>query len=49
MFERRTSDNLFVLGRLKDGVSDAQARAELETITSQLGARCGTASTQSSR
>ena len=35
--ERRTSDNLFVVGRLKPGVSDAQARAELETITAQLG------------
>ena len=35
--ERRTSDNLFVVGRLKPGVSEAQARAELETITAQLG------------
>ncbi|HEY4273568.1 MAG TPA: ABC transporter permease [Candidatus Udaeobacter sp.] len=35
--ERRASDNLFVIGRLKDGVSHAQARAELETITAQLG------------
>jgi macrolide transport system ATP-binding/permease protein len=35
--ERRTSDNLFLVGRLKPGVSEAQARAELETITAQLG------------
>ncbi|HYJ06802.1 MAG TPA: ABC transporter permease [Chthoniobacterales bacterium] len=35
--ERRTADNLFVVGRLKPGVTDAQARAELETINAQLG------------
>ena len=35
--ERSTSDNLFLVGRLKPGVSETQARAELETITAQLG------------
>ena len=35
--DRRAADNLFVVGRLKPGVSDAQARAELTTITAQLG------------
>ncbi|MFL6528270.1 MAG: ABC transporter permease [Chthoniobacterales bacterium] len=34
--DRRGSDNLFTLGRLKPGVSPAQAKAELETITAQL-------------
>lgn len=31
------ADNLFVVGRLKPGVSEAQARAELENITAQIG------------
>jgi predicted permease len=35
--ERRANDNLFVVGRLKPGVTEAQARAELDTITAQLG------------
>src|SRR3954447_13482600 len=34
--DRRGSDNLFTLGRLKPGVSPTQAKAELETITAQL-------------
>jgi predicted permease len=35
--QRRASDNLFVVGRLKPGVTEAQARAELNTLTAQLG------------
>ena len=34
--ERRTSDNMFVIGRLKPGVTTAQAEAELKTLTTQL-------------
>ncbi len=34
--EQRTSDNNFVVGRLKPGVSTAQAQAELLTLTAQL-------------
>jgi predicted permease len=34
--ESRTSDNSFVVGRLKPGVSTAQAQAELQTLTAQL-------------
>jgi predicted permease len=34
--ERRTSDNSFVVGRLKPGISEAQAEAELKTLTTQL-------------
>ena len=34
--EHRTSDNIFVVGRLKPGVSTAQAQAELQTLTAQL-------------
>jgi predicted permease len=34
--ERRGDDNLFVLGRLKPGVSRAQAEANLQAITLQL-------------
>ena len=35
--ERRTSDNMFCIGRLKAGVTFAQAQAELLNITAQLG------------
>jgi len=35
-FEERGDDNLFVLGRLKDGVSAGQAESALSTITQQL-------------
>ncbi|MGZ4983486.1 MAG: ABC transporter permease [Chthoniobacterales bacterium] len=35
--ERRDSNNMFTVGRLKPGVTLAQARAGLETITAQLG------------
>ncbi len=34
--DRRDSSNLFTVGRLKPGVTLAQAKAELETITAQL-------------
>ncbi|HEX8280959.1 MAG TPA: ABC transporter permease, partial [Chthoniobacterales bacterium] len=34
--ERRTSDNVFVVGRLKPGVTMAQAEAELKSLTAQL-------------
>ena len=34
--ERRDNSNLFTVGRLKPGVSEAQAKAELETITAQM-------------
>jgi macrolide transport system ATP-binding/permease protein len=34
--ESRESDNLFVVGRLKPGVTRAQAEAALQTITAQL-------------
>ena len=34
--ERRTSDNLFLVGHLKAGLSEAQAKAGLESITAQL-------------
>jgi macrolide transport system ATP-binding/permease protein len=34
--ERRDTDNLFMVGRLKDGVSAAQAEASLQTLTAQL-------------
>ena len=34
--ERRDSDNLFMIGRLKPGVSKAQAKAALDSITLQL-------------
>ena len=34
--DRRTSDNLFMVGRLKPGISEAQAQAELQTLTAQL-------------
>ena len=34
--ERRTSDNSFVVGRLKPGFTTAQAQAELQTLTAQL-------------
>ena len=34
--ERRMNDNEFVVGRLKPGVSTAQAQAELQTLTAQL-------------
>jgi hypothetical protein len=35
--ESRDSDNLFVVGRLKPGISRAQAASDLEAITLQLG------------
>jgi len=35
--ENRDSDNLFVVGRLKAGVSRAQAEAELRTLTAEMG------------
>ncbi len=34
--ERRDNSNLFTVGRLKPGVSEAQAKTELETITAQM-------------
>src|SRR4029450_6637002 len=34
--ERRDTNNLFTVGRLKPGVSFAQANAELETLTAKL-------------
>lgn len=34
--EKRDSNNLFTVGRLKPGVSFAEAKAELETLTAQL-------------
>jgi macrolide transport system ATP-binding/permease protein len=34
--DARDSDNLFVVGRLKPGISVAQAKSELETITLQM-------------
>ena len=34
--ERRTSDNMFTIGRLKPGVSMAQAQAQLQTLTAQM-------------
>jgi predicted permease len=34
--ERRTSDNSFVVGRLKPGISEKQAEAELKTLTAQM-------------
>jgi predicted permease len=34
--EKRDSNNLFTVGRLKPGMSFAQAKAELETLTAQL-------------
>src|SRR5437764_3095230 len=34
--DKRDSNNLFTVGRLKPGVSFAQAKAELETLTAQL-------------
>src|SRR4026209_2341440 len=34
--EKRDSNNLFTVGRLKPGISLAQAKAELETLTGQL-------------
>jgi predicted permease len=34
--DRRTDDNMFVVGRLKPGVTKAQAEAELKTLTAQL-------------
>jgi predicted permease len=34
--ERRDNSNLFTVGRLKPGVSEALAKAELETITAQM-------------
>ncbi|HVG29687.1 MAG TPA: ABC transporter permease [Pyrinomonadaceae bacterium] len=34
--ESRTDDNLFVVGRLKDGVTKAQAEAALAALTNQL-------------
>jgi predicted permease len=35
--EQRDSDNLFVVGRLKPGVTTAQAESALQAITQQLG------------
>jgi predicted permease len=35
--EHRDSDNLFVVGRLKPGVSKAQAEADLKAITLEIG------------
>ena len=35
--EQRDSDNLFVVGHLKEGVSRAQAEAMLQTLTVQMG------------
>src|SRR3989440_379892 len=35
--ENRDSDNLFVVGRLKPGVTKAQAEAELKAITLEIG------------
>ena len=35
--ESRDSDNLFVVGRLKPGISSAQAESQLKAITAQLG------------
>ena len=34
--EKRDSNNMFAVGRLKPGVSFAQARASLETLTAQM-------------
>jgi ABC-type antimicrobial peptide transport system permease subunit len=34
--ERRDNSNLFTVGRLKPGMSQAQAKAELEAITAQM-------------
>ena len=34
--ESRTSDNLWIVGRLKPGMSEAQAEAGLQTLTAQL-------------
>src|SRR5262249_46182091 len=34
--DKRDSNNLFTVGRLKPGVSFAEAKAELETLTAQL-------------
>jgi predicted permease len=34
--ETRDSDNIFVVGRLKDGVSQAQAEAKLQSVTNEL-------------
>lgn len=36
-FDSRDSDNLFVVGRLKPGITTAQAESALKTITDQLG------------
>lgn len=36
MLDHRDEDNLFMVGRLKDGISAAQAEAELKTLTAQL-------------
>ncbi len=35
--EKRDSGNMFTVGRLKPGVSEAQAKASLETLTAQMG------------
>lgn len=35
--EQRDSDNMFMVGRLKPGVSEARAEAALQTLTHQLG------------
>ena len=35
--EQRNSDNLFVVGRLKPGVTKAQAEASLQAITKEMG------------
>ena len=35
--EQRDSDNMFVVGRLKPGVSDAQAEAQMNALSDQLG------------
>lgn len=35
--EQRDSDNLFVVGRLKPGVSETQAESMLQTLTVQMG------------
>jgi predicted permease len=34
--ERRQSDNLFMVGRMKEGITPAKAEAELKTLTAQL-------------
>ena len=35
--EQRDSDNMFIVGRLKPGVSEAQAEAQMNALSDQLG------------